>query len=181
MCWELARRPEVVHQLRQELDEVMPDPRIIPTWQVLQALPYLNAFLKECEYTGKLLLSYPIFIHTSYTFMEVLRLYPSVAGPLPRVVPAQGANVMGYALPGGTTIATQPWSMHRVQDAFQDHETFRPERWLDGANDIAVTTLKLPIKFFHLIIFPRHIGWHSDTVQGSVLARSKLFSTHERE
>ena len=38
--------------------------------------------------------------------------------------------MMGYALPPGTVVATQAWSMHRDPDVFPSPETFLPERWL---------------------------------------------------
>ena len=34
-------------KLQHEIDEVMPDSRVIPDLSLLQELPYLNAFLKE--------------------------------------------------------------------------------------------------------------------------------------
>jgi cytochrome P450 len=37
---------------------------------------------------------------------------------------------MGYALPPGTIVATQAWSMHRDPEIFPSPETFLPERWL---------------------------------------------------
>lgn len=37
---------------------------------------------------------------------------------------------MGYALPPGTVVSTQAWSMHRAEDVFPSAETFLPERWL---------------------------------------------------
>jgi cytochrome P450 len=38
--------------------------------------------------------------------------------------------MMGYALPPGTIVATQAWSMHRDPEIFPSPETFLPERWL---------------------------------------------------
>ena len=42
---------------------------------------------------------------------------------------------MGYALPPGTVVGTQAWSMHRNADVFPRPDTFLPERWLavDGS------------------------------------------------
>ena len=37
---------------------------------------------------------------------------------------------MGYALPPGTVVGTQAWSMHRDERVFPAAETFLPERWL---------------------------------------------------
>ena len=39
---------------------------------------------------------------------------------------------MGYALPPGTVIATQSWSMHRDPAIFPSPNSFIPERWLQG-------------------------------------------------
>ena len=39
---------------------------------------------------------------------------------------------MGYALPPGTVIAMQSWSMHRDPAVFPSLDSFIPERWLQG-------------------------------------------------
>ena len=38
--------------------------------------------------------------------------------------------MMGYALPPGTIVSTQAWSMHRVPEVFPSPDTFLPERWM---------------------------------------------------
>jgi len=45
--WELTRRPDIVNKLRAELDEAMPEPKVLPEIAALNELPYLNAFMKE--------------------------------------------------------------------------------------------------------------------------------------
>lgn len=45
--WELTRRPDILHKLQQEIDEVMPDPNMVPDIKVLNSLEYLSAFVKE--------------------------------------------------------------------------------------------------------------------------------------
>ena len=42
----------------------------------------------------------------------------------------QDFDLMGYALPPGTIVSTQAWSMHRDTELFPSPETFLPERWL---------------------------------------------------
>lgn len=42
---------------------------------------------------------------------------------------------MGYALPPGTVVSTQAWSMHRDQSVFPSPDTFLPERWLESSLD----------------------------------------------
>lgn len=45
--------------------------------------------------------------------------------------------MMGFALPPGTIVATQAWSMHRNAEIFADPESFLPERWLPASSDKA--------------------------------------------
>ncbi|KAJ6453562.1 cytochrome P450 [Mycena sanguinolenta] len=114
--WELTRRQDILRKLRDEIDAVMPDPEAIPDIKVLNGMEYLNAFIKEG-----------------------LRLYGAAPSLLERVVPvstsknfagADGFDLMGYALPPGTIVATQSWSLHRDPAVFQSPETFLPDRWL---------------------------------------------------
>ncbi|EKM60141.1 uncharacterized protein PHACADRAFT_206323 [Phanerochaete carnosa HHB-10118-sp] len=148
MFWELSRRRDVMQRLQAEIDEIMPDPRVIPDASVFNKCEYLNAFIKES-----------------------LRLYGAAPSLLERVVPSPSSpsrpshltkpsskpnsragsrntspsrsvspilstarheefDMMGYALPPGTIVATQAWSMHRAEDVFPSAETFLPERWL---------------------------------------------------
>jgi cytochrome P450 len=67
----------------------------------VQDLPYLNAVLNE-----------------------TLRLYPATPSPLPRVVPAQGAELSGHHIPGGTIVSSQAYSLHRNEDAFPNPEKY---------------------------------------------------------
>ncbi|RAK99380.1 cytochrome P450 [Aspergillus ibericus CBS 121593] len=60
---------------------------------------------------------------------EALRLYPAVPCDLPRVVPPQGATLGGHWIPGGSTVTTQLWSLHRDPDVFAQPERFDPSRW----------------------------------------------------
>ncbi|EMD40318.1 hypothetical protein CERSUDRAFT_148236 [Gelatoporia subvermispora B] len=119
LFWELSRRSDIMKKLQNELEEAMPDRRVIPSTYVLTNLPYLSAFIKEG-----------------------LRLYGSAPSLLERVVPSTSASkiddafdMMGYAVPPGTIVSTQAWSMHRDADVFPSPETFLPERWLpvDGS------------------------------------------------
>jgi len=43
-------------------------------------------------------------------------------------------NMMGYALPLGTIVATQAWSMHRDPSIFPSPHTFLPECWLENSS-----------------------------------------------
>ncbi|KAJ7859097.1 cytochrome P450 [Mycena leptocephala] len=114
--WELTRRQDILRKLQNEIDAAMPDPNAIPDIKILNGLEYLNAFIKEG-----------------------LRLYGAAPSLLERVVPvstsknffgAEGFDLMGYALPPGTIVGTQSWSLHRDPAVFPSPETFLPERWL---------------------------------------------------
>ncbi|CDO75198.1 hypothetical protein BN946_scf184794.g5 [Trametes cinnabarina] len=118
MLWELTRRGDIMRALQAELDEYMHDRKAIPDFSTLCKMPYLNAFIKEG-----------------------LRVYGSAPSVLERVVPSTSKiddsfDMMGYALPPGTVVGTQAWSMHRNPEVFPSPETFLPERWL-SVHDVA--------------------------------------------
>ncbi|KAI0307004.1 cytochrome P450 [Multifurca ochricompacta] len=120
LFWELSRRPNIAKNLQAELDAAIPDCKTFPDISVLQDLPYLTAFIKEG-----------------------LRLYGAVPSLLERVVPCssekttipEAFDLMGFALPPGTIVGTQAWSMHRDPSVFPSPETFSPERWLETGGD----------------------------------------------
>jgi cytochrome P450 len=58
-------------------------------------------------------------------------MHPAPGLPLERIVPAQGAEIAGHFIKGGTIVGCSAWVMHRNKDIFgEDVEDFRPERWL---------------------------------------------------
>jgi cytochrome P450 len=61
---------------------------------------------------------------------EALRLYPPVAGTLPRVVPPGGESINGAYIPAGTTVGVNHYSCFRHPENFYRHNDFLPERWL---------------------------------------------------
>lgn len=126
LCWELSRRVDLVEKLQIELDHAMPDCRSIPDIATLQQLPFLNAFIKEG-----------------------LRVYGAAPSLLERVVPdstskngmfSDAFDLMGFALPPGTIVATQGWSMHRDASVFPFPDAFLPERWLDDGKNMEELT-----------------------------------------
>lgn len=75
-----------------------------------------------------------------------LRVYSAAPSLLERVVPATTSkggpsdevyDLMGYALPPGTIVGTQAWSMHRDATVFPSPDTFLPERWLSSTTNEA--------------------------------------------
>ncbi|KAJ4251352.1 hypothetical protein NW762_011333 [Fusarium torreyae] len=102
LVWSVCRRPNIKATLLEELKQ-------LPKEYVesdLRDLPYLNQVIQES-----------------------LRMYSSVPGGLPRMVPAGGAEFAGYWLPAGTTVCTQAYTMHRDPVIFLNPEEFNPSRW----------------------------------------------------
>lgn len=98
----LGRHPEINARVQQEIDSLGRDDDIA----AIQALPYLDAVLKEC-----------------------LRLHPQV----PEVVRAldKPMELRGYLLPKGTHVAVCTAVLHMDPDIYPEPERFRPERFLE--------------------------------------------------
>lgn len=85
----------------------------IVTWNESQGLTYLDACIKEA-----------------------FRLHPAPGLPMERIVPAQGADIGGRFVKGGTIVGVSAWVVHRKKDVFGDDvEVFRPERWIVEKGD----------------------------------------------
>ncbi|KAL9125918.1 MAG: hypothetical protein Q9217_004953 [Psora testacea] len=68
---------------------------------------------------------------------EASRLYPPVAGTLPRVVPAPGETIDGLYVPAGTTVGVNHFSSYRDPKNFYRSDDFLPDRWLPESRDKA--------------------------------------------
>lgn len=82
----VCQNPQVKAKLVEELSH-LPEPI---TDKDLRNLPYLNNVINES-----------------------LRLHTAVPFGLPRAVPPEGAHFNGCFLPGGATVSTQSYSLHR--------------------------------------------------------------------
>lgn len=110
--WALAKQPELQDKIYAELKENFADRHATPSLTSFNT-PYLAATVKEG-----------------------LRVYAAACSHLERVCPEGGANVCGYDIPAGTIVATQLWSMHRLESAFPDGDAFRPERWFEATEQM---------------------------------------------
>ncbi|KZL68265.1 cytochrome p450 [Colletotrichum incanum] len=102
LTWAVCRNESVREHLVEELSSL---PRDFEEHD-LSRLPFLNQVIDES-----------------------LRMYPAAPSLLPRVVPSAGVTLGGHWIPGGTTVGTQAWTMHRKPEIFPRPEVFHPERW----------------------------------------------------
>ncbi|KAF6834540.1 cytochrome p450 52e1 [Colletotrichum plurivorum] len=113
LFWILARRPDVVKRLREEIEELGGRQ---PTWEEMKDMKYLNLVLKE-----------------------ILRLYPTVAtmsrGAARDCKLPLGGGPDGKSpvfVPKGTMVRWSVFCMQRRKDIYgEDADEFRPERWED--------------------------------------------------
>ncbi|KJZ72563.1 hypothetical protein HIM_08087 [Hirsutella minnesotensis 3608] len=111
LFWMLARRPDVVKILRDELASL--EGRR-PTWDELKGLKYLNNVLKEA-----LRLWPPVPANTRTAGKDTV--LPKGGGP-------DGQSPV--FVPKGTECRYSTTSLHRRKDIYgEDAEEFRPERW----------------------------------------------------
>lgn len=110
----LLKNPGCLKKLYEELDGKAREGAFgdnekgVVTWSESQALPYMDACIKEA-----------------------FRLHPAPGLPLERIVPPQGAEIAGHFIKGGTIVGCSAWVIHRDTAIFGDDvEVFRPERWL---------------------------------------------------
>ncbi|KAF4554808.1 Cytochrome P450-like protein 7 [Elsinoe fawcettii] len=113
ILYHLIRNPSSYARLRAELDSAHAAGRLadVPTYAQTQALPYLQACIKEG-----------------------LRMHPATGLPMMRVVPPGGATIAGVFFPAGAEVGVNSWVAHRNTRIFgADAEKFVPERWLESA------------------------------------------------
>ncbi|KAH7082879.1 cytochrome P450 [Paraphoma chrysanthemicola] len=106
----VSRNEELQARLRQELDGAFPGELghdWVPENAVLQNLPLLNATLRE-----------------------VLRVRPTSATGLERVVPAGGKDIAGVYFPAGTIVSVPTCGIMSDEGIFKNAAEFRPERWM---------------------------------------------------
>ncbi|KAK2006228.1 putative cytochrome P450 monooxygenase [Colletotrichum eremochloae] len=109
----VSRHPSVAAKLCAELDTsglAMP-----PSWAAVQKLTYLDAVIRES-----------------------FRCHPIGAMLSRRAVPPGAGLVLadGRRLPAGTAVAVSGYATHFNMDVYGDDvDDFRPERWLQGADE----------------------------------------------
>ncbi|KAM7216531.1 Cytochrome P450 [Rhypophila decipiens] len=108
LIWSVCKDQAIRDKLVAELTTKLLETNTFSDADVRQ-LPYLNCVIEEA-----------------------LRLYTAVPSALPRAVPAQGAELAGYWFPGGVTVASQAYSLHRDPAIYPNPFKFDPDRWTEG-------------------------------------------------
>ncbi|KAK5046780.1 hypothetical protein LTR84_007133 [Exophiala bonariae] len=106
LIWAVLENPPIREKLVAELERQVP-PGIIPMYEVVNKLPYLNAVI-----------------------METLRRWPTIPGLQPRRVVGKELVVGDYIIPAGTVVGCQNYTVHLDPVTFPEPEIFDPERWL---------------------------------------------------
>lgn len=102
----MCKNPEVYAKFKKEVRETFKSQDEINIERA-QALPYLNACLKEA-----------------------LRVYPPVSNAQPMLTPADGTTVMGEFMPPNTVVSIPQYAMYRSETNFKHALEYIPERWL---------------------------------------------------
>ncbi|TAQ88584.1 hypothetical protein B7494_g3093 [Chlorociboria aeruginascens] len=105
----LLTNPTALIRLRPEIMDVMPDPRIIPSMDVLRDLPWLHAIVKETLRNSAIFTSrFPLYSPYDLQFQE-------------------------WTIPSKTPISMTTRSVLKDSSIFPSPDTFDPERWLQGS------------------------------------------------
>jgi cytochrome P450 len=107
---ELLRHPAVMSKVRAELRDALGS-KPHPDESDIDRLPYLRAVA-----------------------MESMRLHPPSPMLMPHLAMADGAEVGGFAVPGGTKVIVNLWAVMRDPVLWPEPEAFSPERFV-GASE----------------------------------------------
>lgn len=102
---ELLRNPQVLGEVRDELDELYADGSSV-SFQSLREIPRLESALKE-----------------------TLRLHPPLI--LLLRIAKEDIELGDYTIPAGTTVGATPRVSNRLAEDFPDPDAFDPDRYLD--------------------------------------------------
>ena len=114
----LSSNPQIQDELRVELQTLHPlvgssdDRKTLPSPADLDKLPLLEALI-----------------------LETLRLHAANPARMQRIVPPECLTLHGHQIPGGTTVSTNAYCLHRNSEVFPEPFEWKPERWLAAKGD----------------------------------------------
>ena len=109
--YHILANPNIVTELRKQLEIAMPEAETLPSLANLEAIPYLYACVQEG-----------------------LRLSYGISGRLMRVA-HHPIEYQDWTIPPGVAVGMSTVFMHDDETVFPDHKSFKPERWLENRED----------------------------------------------
>ncbi|KAM0591168.1 hypothetical protein ACHAP6_002484 [Verticillium nonalfalfae] len=119
ITYHLLTKPELLARITAELNANIENSKELPSWTVLEKLPYLGAVLQE-----GLRLSYGVSARTARIATEENLVYRGEFNKRP----------VEYVIPQGYAVGMSAAITHHDETVFPDSESFSPERWLDENN-----------------------------------------------
>ncbi|KAF7511511.1 hypothetical protein GJ744_004099 [Endocarpon pusillum] len=107
LTFHLLNNPDILCELRTELDQAMPDAAVLECWQTLEQLPYLRAVITEAH-----------------------RIAAVITARLIRIAPTENLRFQGRDIPAGTPISMTTHFINLDPTIFPDPHKFDPHRWL---------------------------------------------------
>ncbi|KAI1754811.1 cytochrome protein [Xylaria castorea] len=104
--YHIVDNPSTCHRLREELFTAIPDAEKVPSWEILQQLPFLTACIEES-----------------------LRLAYGVVQRIPRLHD-HDITYGDFVIPKGTIISMGIYDVSHDETIFPNSFEYRPERWL---------------------------------------------------
>ncbi|KAL6896980.1 cytochrome P450 [Trichoderma evansii] len=102
----LAKHPQHIAKIRQELAPFVHDSQIIATQDEMARLEHLNAVINES-----------------------FRLYPPVPTQIYRQTPSEGITIDDVYIPGSMSVIAPQYAIGRNEAIYTDANSFIPERW----------------------------------------------------
>ncbi|KAL5431697.1 hypothetical protein PMIN06_012223 [Paraphaeosphaeria minitans] len=124
--YQLAQHPEHVEKLRTELSPYLTDRVGNVLNETIAKLDHLNAVIHE-----------------------TLRLHPPVPSLQPRKTPSEGIVVDGMFIPGNTVVSCPQYVIGRSAVAYEQPESFIPERWYSSPSMVKVKSAWAPFSIGH--------------------------------
>jgi len=143
----LYKHPKVLSKLRTELDAAT-GTSDVPNYDSLASLPFLRACIEES-----------------------LRVRPASSFGLPRVVPKGGRYIAGQFIAEGVTVSVPTYTLLRDPVAFDTHEEFIPERWIDGDKE-RMSKAHFPFSTGPRACIGRNIAYYEQLIVIGTLVRA---------
>lgn len=104
----VCKTPGVLQKLQKELDEAIPAGVDVPSFEMVQSLPYMQNVINE-----------------------TLRIHSTSSLGLPRVVPpGPGIEIEGKHFPANTVLSVPAYTIHHSKEIWgPDADEFVPDRW----------------------------------------------------